>query len=586
MPAPSTSDRTASRAPSAARLFTRWTTDDLEVAEALVNGGSLQRAADLCWALLGDGRVRAALETRVKGLLRLPLAWEEAGDRRSSGRVARALEGGDWYAAHSEAALASLASWGILLGVGLAQRVWVLQDGRWLGVLRPYDARHLRWETLTRRWLVRTATGEVPIVPGDRRWVLYAPSCSGTPDGDERPWMYGAWRACGRPWLGKLFAWGDWQHHGEIHGSPLRTAKVDKDKPPTAAVRDDLCETLADVGGNTAIVPPPGVELQLLEATAKTWETFKESIVAASTEIAIAITGQSSSTETKDGQDTGATLHGLVRRDLIAADAETLATTLHDQALGDYAALNFGDANLAPWPAWQTDPPADAKAQGEAYTALGAGITALERVLPEGQTVDRRTLFEQAGVPLVAAPTTAPLTPAAVPAALTGWLAAGGPGRWAETDDPTTLRFVYTDGDATETLDVPLAAADGPTNFPTQGDDAAVSLRNSRFDRVPLAYALALRDDHPDVWGKGGNILGTRQFSRLLPVVRRGGRPETPTEDLAIRLREAWCARHAGAGTGATIAGAIAAVKWWTFLNRADALRAVIRAATEKDSDR
>jgi hypothetical protein len=134
-----------------------------------------------------------------------------------------------------------------------------------------------------------------------------------------------------------------------------------------------------------------------------------------------------------------------------------------------------------------------------------------------------------------------------------------------------------------EAFDVPLAAA-GVTNFPSEGDDAAVSLRNSRFDRVPLAYATALRDDHPDVWRKGGNTLGNRQFSRLLPVVRRGGKPETATEELAIRLREAWCARHSRAGTGATIAGAVAAVKWWTFLNRPDALRSVIDAATSKDS--
>ena len=196
MPDPTPTERTVRAAPTSGRSLTLWTPADLEAAEALVAGGSLQRAADLCWALLGDGRVRAALETRVKGLLRLPLAWEEAGDRRSSGRVARALEGGDWYLAHSEAALCSLAMWGILLGVGLAQRVWVLRDGRWLGVLKPYDARYLRWDSQRRAWIVRTAAGDEVITPGGRRWVMYAPACSGSPDGDERPWMYGAWRAC------------------------------------------------------------------------------------------------------------------------------------------------------------------------------------------------------------------------------------------------------------------------------------------------------------------------------------------------------------------------------------------------------
>ena len=191
MPAtpPALDDQRVVIGPPSGRVFTNWSTVDLEVAEALTNGGSLQRAADLCWALLGDGRVRAALETRTKGLLKLPLDFQESGDKRSSGRVANALRDGDFAKAHSEAALCSLGMWGNLLGIGLSQRVWEMHGGRWLGVLRPYDVRNLRWDATRRVWLVRTETSEVEIVRGDRRWVLYAPSCSGWPEGDERPWM-------------------------------------------------------------------------------------------------------------------------------------------------------------------------------------------------------------------------------------------------------------------------------------------------------------------------------------------------------------------------------------------------------------
>ncbi len=409
-------DTSITRAPSA-RVFTRWRTDDLEIAEALTQGGRLDRAADLCWAQLGDGRVRAALETRVKGLLALPLEFDEAGDRRSSGRVARALKNdGDWYLAHSEAALFSLASWGIHLGVGLAQRVWVLRGGRWLGVLRPYDARNLRWDAGARAWFVRTLAGEVQIKPGDRRWVLYAPSCSGTPDGDERPWMYGAWRACGAPWLGKALAWSDWQHHGEVHGSPIRTGDVDPEKPPAPKILNEFGEAYGDLGADTALIPPPGFKPRLLEAIANTWKMFPEAIKTAAVEIVIAITGQSSSTEIVAGQDTGATLHGRVRQDLIDADAETLSTCLHDQALEDYAELNFGARELAPWPRWQTEPPADLGARGDAYKKLGDGLLALDAAAPEGQRVDRKAEFEKAGIALEPTPASAePRTPVTPP---------------------------------------------------------------------------------------------------------------------------------------------------------------------------
>ena len=124
----------------------------------------------------------------------------------------------------------------------------------------------------------------------------------------------------------------------------------------------------------------------------------------AAREIVIAITGQSSSTEITEGQDTGATLHGIVRQDLIEADAGTLSTCLHDQALEDYAEFNFGSRELACWPRWKTEAPTNARARGESMKALGEGIEALDRVAPEGKRVDRLAVFEQAGIPLMDAP--------------------------------------------------------------------------------------------------------------------------------------------------------------------------------------
>lgn len=415
---PTSSEREVIAPPTGNRAFTRWTVDDLEAAEALTAGGQLQLAADLCWALLGDGRVRAALETRVRGLLRLPLAWDERGDGRSSGRVVRALEGGDWYDAHSEAALFAFGAWGILLGLGLAQRVWVERRGRLLGVLKPYDVRFLRWDTHARRWVVRTAAGEEPIVPGDRRWVLYAPSCSGAPDGDERPWMYGAWRACARPWLGKYFAWGDFNEHMDRHGSGIFVPEYvdDPNKIPAKEVRKGLSDTLGNLNGARVVVPPPGVKtISLVEAKARTWEMYPEAIQVASHEVVIALTGQSSSTEIVQGQDTGATLHGRVRQDLIDADGQTLSTCLHDQALEDYAELNFGSRELAPWPRWKTEPPADMKARGDAMASLGDGMAKLAKELPAGKVLDRAAIFEAAGIPLLDAPDDTPPPPSPAP---------------------------------------------------------------------------------------------------------------------------------------------------------------------------
>lgn len=105
-----------------------------------------------------------------------------------------------------------------------------------------------------------------------------------------------------------------------------------------------------------------------------------------------------------------------------------------------------------------------------------------------------------------------------------------------------------------------LALADADrTNFPKAGDDLRVSLRNSGYKLFPHAEAEALKSEWPDLWRKGGNVLGNLQFRRLLPIAKRGGVVETDTEEEAVRLREAWAARHLA---DHEIAGVIAQVKW------------------------
>lgn len=42
------------------------------------------------------------------------------------------------------------------------------------------------------------------------------------------------------------------------------------------------------------------------------------------------------------------------------------------------------------------------------------------------------------------------------------------------------------------------------TDFPKAGDDKAVTLRNSKYPQFDYDYALALRDEYPQIWNDGG----------------------------------------------------------------------------------
>ncbi len=97
------------------------------------------------------------------------------------------------------------------------------------------------------------------------------------------------------------------------------------------------------------------------------------------------------------------------------------------------------------------------------------------------------------------------------------------------------------------------------TDFPRKGDNLPVSVRNSRFPLFPPAYAAALKRERPDIWARGGNIRGNSQYRILSRIVAQGGTAKTAEERAAMRLREAWAARHF---KDHLIAGVVAQMKW------------------------
>ena len=104
------------------------------------------------------------------------------------------------------------------------------------------------------------------------------------------------------------------------------------------------------------------------------------------------------------------------------------------------------------------------------------------------------------------------------------------------------------------------------TNFPTKGDDRAVSLSNSQYKVFDVDYAQDLKDNWPEIWRAGGNIEGNNQYRRLSPIAKRKDKaPKTETEDMAIRKREAWSARHL---KDFRLAGVVAQIKWLTVGSR------------------
>ena len=105
------------------------------------------------------------------------------------------------------------------------------------------------------------------------------------------------------------------------------------------------------------------------------------------------------------------------------------------------------------------------------------------------------------------------------------------------------------------------------TNFPQQGDDETVSLSNSKYELFPIDFAERIKSKYPEVWKLGGNILGNEQYRHLTEIRTNDIATDdlTPRQEEAIRLREAWSARHY---EDFRPAGVMAQIKWHTVGSR------------------
>lgn len=381
--------------------LTGWTPQRVESAANAADSGGLQRLADLCETIYRDDRVRGVLSTRTHGLLGLPVDFLR-GDERARKVLGLQEDGapGEWWAMHDEAELVKLQQWGLVMGVGLAQRI---ELPRLIG--RPHRYKLVTWSPrwLTyynqpvngSHWSVQTQEGMKAISPGDGEWIIYMPY------GERRPWAEGLWTALYFPWLLKRFSLEDRANYSEVLGSPLWVANTGAGG--TERQRSAFLSKLRSLGKNAKIVLPKDWELKLQEATGRSWEIYHNQVEWADQALAIILAGQTVTTEGTSGFSSG-NIHDDIKQDLIRFDAERLANTLRAQSLEQWALWNFGSAAAAPWPKWDTKKPTDQKDEADGLSKLGDAISKLDAALsPHGLKVDAAKLVADFDIPVMSA---------------------------------------------------------------------------------------------------------------------------------------------------------------------------------------
>lgn len=384
------------------------TVDFVKAALDQLERGQFRLAAHLCDAMLRDDRIQGVMATRLNGLLGLPLEMDAGGEDAPKKKQDLGAEiQKTWPLMFPEADLKDLSRWGIMLGFGLAQMLWdtratVGGDRRWVPKIDVWHPSVAYWDWGPRIYRANSMEKMLELPepdngkPGDGAWVLY------TPFGYKRGYNSGAVRALALPWLVRGWARRDWARQSETNGSGIKVAEV-----PIGASKEErkkFVEKIAQIGTDTVLeapVLPNGqgkFDLRLVEALGRTFEGFQQLLQHADTAIAIVLLGQNLTTEVQQGSRAAAQVHDSVRKDFQQADARTLGRCLQDQVLRPYAQYNVGDEDLAPFPAWQTDPPEDVAQRATALKDVGSFLTSAKQA---GAPVDVRTLLDELGIPLI-----------------------------------------------------------------------------------------------------------------------------------------------------------------------------------------
>jgi phage gp29-like protein len=356
-----------------------WQVQEVRAAIVDLTAGVFDRPSQLQDAIAADSRVQSAMRSRSGGLLGRPIRFKVPDRFRKDERAKKCLRAWErhWPMMGAEPALLELLETGNSLGFSYAQILWDTGAKVWLPYLQSFNTRYGYYHWNDRHHIAMTLDGQVPVTPGDGHWVLHAPY------GQYRGWMRGALRALAQWWLARIYALRDWARYCERHGFPIMLADTPFGADPTDIAA--YTSALSGIGQESVLQLPGGpdvtkygkYDLRYLEPADANWQAFKALIEQCNDEITLALLGQNLTSQVKEGSFAAARVHADVRQAILEADARALAKTLYTQVARPFAALNFGDADLAPVVAWDVRPAEDFKVKADTFHAFAGAISSL-----------------------------------------------------------------------------------------------------------------------------------------------------------------------------------------------------------------
>lgn len=359
-----------------------WDPQEAQRALWLHTHGAFEWSSQLADSLMGDDRVIATLGQRRSLLFGAETVFEPANDSAAAKEVLDAWVSCWDRKTGSTATMSNIQDITTLMGLCPAQLLWddsinYRSQTLWCPWADYWHMRYTYWDWNIRRLVAMTADGNVAIEPGNGKWIMHAPW------GVKYGWMRGAIRPCAEPYLLRHYSRRDHGRSNEVHGLATRKGTIPANADPKD--RDRFESQLGRLGSEPVITVTKGPEgsgqdwgYDLVEAQARSYETFGAQIDECSMAIVISIVFQNLTTEVGSGGSyAAADQHGGELKSGVKCDELSWRSTIRDQIARPFAAFNFGDPDLAPVTSRDVQDVTDWDLAAGVLQKLGAGTQAM-----------------------------------------------------------------------------------------------------------------------------------------------------------------------------------------------------------------
>lgn len=384
----------------------RWNASTIVAALQGMQTGQFSQAALLTEGVLGDGRVQAALNGRIKGVtMRHIHALKAKGD--DDREYADAVEW-MWRLVFTDELLDQFMTWSTFMGFVVCEIQWtaVERNGMelWVPFLKVWHPVYTWYDVIGRRYVAITKDESIYIDPDDPKWFVF------TPWGAYRGWIRGALRAVAPLWLARQYALRDEMRFSEVHGMPIKKVKV----PAQSDARDKgrMFGQVQGLGANSTVMLPQqsdgnGWDLELLEAKDRAWEVFGALIDQCDREIQQVIRGTNLTSEVQGGSYAAAQVHADEDSAYADSDCQKLCQAA-SRLVKLFLGYNFGQADLAP--ELYLEPPDKqdklALAQSQQFA-----LTVMKDAIASGIQLDLKAYCERFSLPFLRYEKPAPEAP-------------------------------------------------------------------------------------------------------------------------------------------------------------------------------